>query len=197
MRSNERGYTLIEFLVSGLLAGILIAGVIAAFVSCYKNAAQQFEMIRLQQRGFFAIHRMSYLIRMAGYHQCVSDKLTAAAAIHVLDKKALYKQYRVRGLAGSQAIVVEECVMLKQKMQYRPIIFYLAKTSHKSVTALYEKIVGSRAQQLIEGAKQLYAQLDSNSNDAVCGVSIQLQLQSLTHHYRQTWPWYIALRESS
>jgi len=64
---NCRGFTLIELLVSLVLGLIVIGGVGAVMTNSKKNYEIQDYRSRMQENARFALHFLSYDIRMAGY----------------------------------------------------------------------------------------------------------------------------------
>jgi type IV pilus assembly protein PilW len=61
------GFTLIEIMVTLVLVGILLAGLVELFVSTKRNSAATDELSRIQETGRIAIQMLSSDVRRAGY----------------------------------------------------------------------------------------------------------------------------------
>ena len=70
---EQRGFTLIELMISMLLGLVLVAGTIQIFNS--NRVTYQFTdgLARIQENARFAFDRISFQARMAGYKGCLAD----------------------------------------------------------------------------------------------------------------------------
>ena len=70
----EAGFSLIELMVSITIGLFLLAGAVAMFSSNRRISNDQQDLTDLQQHARFALDRMIYDIRMAGYVGCSNDR---------------------------------------------------------------------------------------------------------------------------
>ena len=70
---RSRGFSLIELMVAMVIGLLLLGGLVILMVNSKKNYATQDYSARLQENARFAIHFLSYDIRMAGYYGCSND----------------------------------------------------------------------------------------------------------------------------
>jgi len=77
-RQSQQGLTLVEILVALVISLFLIAGVIQLFVGSKQTYRGQDALSRIQENGRFAIERIAWDLRMAGY---VDPRITPAPAV--------------------------------------------------------------------------------------------------------------------
>ena len=80
-RQSQCGLTLVEILVALLISLFLIAGVIQLFIGTKQTYRGHDALSRIQENGRFAIDRMAWDIRMAGYINPLVAASAAAPAI--------------------------------------------------------------------------------------------------------------------
>jgi type IV pilus assembly protein PilW len=72
-RRRQAGLTLIELMVSLVLALVLTAGIIKVFVGNRVTYEFNESLSRIQENARFALDHIAYNTRMAGYRGCISD----------------------------------------------------------------------------------------------------------------------------
>ncbi len=75
------GISLIELMVSIVVGLLLLAGAVQILASSRKNAEATDYSARLQENARFALHFLSYDLRMAGYFGCSSDLANAGTSV--------------------------------------------------------------------------------------------------------------------
>lgn len=72
MRRLDKGFSLVELMISVVLGAVLMAGVVKTFLGSKTAFSSQQAISRIQETGRLAMEFMAKDIRMAGYMGCVS-----------------------------------------------------------------------------------------------------------------------------
>ncbi len=76
--SRQRGFTLVEVMISLVLGLILISGLVTAFMGSKRSSALNATLTEMQESGRFALDSMIRDIRMAGFQGCANVSDTPA-----------------------------------------------------------------------------------------------------------------------
>lgn len=72
-KSSQRGFSLVELLVSVVIGLLLVVGVLQAFLSSKETYTMQSGLAKLQENGRFAMAFLTRDLRQAGYSGCTSN----------------------------------------------------------------------------------------------------------------------------
>lgn len=70
---KQRGFSLIELMVSLLLGAVLLGGVVTIFEQNKRNSVQDEQIARMQENGRFALNLLARNVMMSGFFGSVSD----------------------------------------------------------------------------------------------------------------------------
>lgn len=73
LRARQAGLTLIELMVALVLSSLLIAGMVAMFLSGRNSFVTQEQLARLQENGRYAFTLMTRELQESGYHRAIWD----------------------------------------------------------------------------------------------------------------------------
>ena len=79
-RVRSRGFSLIEFITSGALTLLLLAGVGAIFIGSRTSYGKAEQLGQIQENGRYALDQISHHLRMAGFTGCSSRTPVTAVA---------------------------------------------------------------------------------------------------------------------
>ncbi|MEH6542644.1 MAG: PilW family protein [Porticoccaceae bacterium] len=77
--SNQRGFSIIEFMIAVLLGIVLTSGVISVYIESKRNYSYDDEVARLQENGRYAINLVRNELTQAGYWGGRLDTIPSAA----------------------------------------------------------------------------------------------------------------------
>lgn len=98
-RRREAGLTLVELMVSLVLALVLTAGIIKVFLGNRVTYEFNESLSRIQENARFALDHIAYNTRMAGYRGCISD----VAIFNNLSVPSAFRDDIENGITGYDA----------------------------------------------------------------------------------------------
>lgn len=98
-RAHQRGLSLVELLVSMLVASIVMAGVVQLLLDNRSKFRLNNEIAYIQENVRFAMNELSYELKMAGYNGCGAS---AQVANVVNGADTFYNGFGVEGWDGSE-----------------------------------------------------------------------------------------------
>lgn len=183
---RQRGLSLVEILVALTISLFLIAGVIQLFIGSKQTYRFNDAQSRLQENGRFAIDRMAWDIRMAGYDPDIwAPPLPNAIAVASDDRD------------GDGDNDDEITIQFSNDAGTATLSrFYFINTGVSGASTLFLQSDGAAAQELVEGVEGMRITpllCVGGSAGQVCGARIDLLLVSLesnltTEAQTVTWP---------
>lgn len=162
LKSSQKGFTIVELMIAGLLGIVLTAGVIQLFVGSNQNYTLQDELANIQEDGRFALIFMENEIQQGGwiddFNQVVPDAVDIAQSIDsATDTLAISYKVPIDGLSN------RDCNGSVVADGYITNVFSIGGTSGEEL--LCRGNGGGAAQPLIDGVKgfQVLYGVESNS----------------------------------
>ena len=175
MRTNQRGFNLVEVLVSVVLLALIGYGMVKIYFSIVDGRRVRSAMGDIQMRGQLVLSTLNRYIRQAGDASCLQNVDPDLHSKSVIGYNALTvpKSFGFKPLQQTDVIVVGECAPVDGQLQYGYYAFYVAKTNRVSalgqpIPAFYKKRLGGKRVEIVTGVDGLrfgYGIQKSSSSD--------------------------------
>lgn len=175
MRRYQRGFNLVEVLVSVVLLALVGYGMVKIYFSIVEGRQVRSAMGDIQMRGQLALSTLNRYIRQAGDAGCLQNigPDVLANSLKGYSAETVPSSYGIKALDQTDVIVVGECLPVDGQVKYSYYAFYVAKTDRVSaigqpIPAFFKKRLGGRAVEIVadvDGLRFGYGVLASNSRD--------------------------------
>src|SRR3990167_7988924 len=182
-KSNQyyllNGFGLLELLIAIFLSSLISMVVFKLVLSAEKLNQDAKILCDIQDKMRFLSYFLRQKIEMAGNADCINKKnISLLPVLMGYDQNTAKEKLDINVKSGTALLAIQECVLNKNKSQYLPILFFIAKTQYlnlqnKPIYSLFYKIGDNNKEELISNMDQfnllfkinnIYLPLSNNIN---------------------------------
>lgn|GEM_PF-6479982 len=171
VKNQHFGFSLVEVLIALFLGSLLITGIVGSAVDVMNNMNIGRMLSQRMNAERFLSHIVTTNIQSAGLTTC-SGSTNNNAAVVVLAGGSKWPKWITGKKTNTDGLLLQGCRWYKGKFSLVTWSLYVAKTSYKDkndhfVYGLYEKVKGSRRQELVPYVTNLSLSLGFLNEDGV------------------------------
>lgn len=182
-----KGHTIIELMISLLLASFLSIVLVMSYVAIQKRFQLVFALSVMQDDAQFLINFLREKINSAGNFSC--RKLDHSPAIQIFSKETIPDTLKSKLDSLSDVLILGTCEVNQGKRSFVQTAYYVSTASWKDkgrdVKAFFDKPLNSSRQELMSNVVNFKIRPNAHKND-IKGVGYELVFQLSRHVYR-TW----------
>lgn len=153
--SYQRGFSLIELIITVVLGATLSTGLIQLLISSNQLSRTQESLARLQENGRFAMNFLTHDIRMAGFKgEIINSALTTIQGFEA-GAGSWTPAIAIAGAIGGSDIITVGSFYNGEANPYVNRTFYIATRAGADVPSLFRRDNGGGASELIEGVANM------------------------------------------
>ncbi len=162
MKSSQQGFTLVEILLASALSSLLLLELFCVYADMLHCEQLRSQFSDYQDKNLFLTDLFINHIRTAGDARCISlnTPIDLSHAVRGYNSLEIPKEWQIHALPQSDILVIGQCQFYQQKNQFIETAYFIEDTHRRDakgheIDALYQKIFGGRAEELISNISTL------------------------------------------